>query len=262
LHFNKKREENTNTIGPGVVDEENFNMYRLIAIDTITIDQYSRLTLTNEVKNVLNIEARDKIAVYQDIYNPDELLFRIQRGGSLVDNWKLKRKNMGINYSKKKSSASSSVASISDRKGTDSSIDGTDVTDTYRPYSKNEIKNIILVDDEQDVLYSFQITLSEEGYNVTPFSKSKEAVKHLIDLNDSSHYDLAIIDIRMPELNGIQLYQMLKIINKNIKVLFISALDAADEILSMFPEISSGNIIRKPVSQDYIVGKIKDIISS
>jgi DNA-binding NarL/FixJ family response regulator len=66
----------------------------------------------------------------------------------------------------------------------------------------------------------------------------------LIDLNNSSHYDLAIIDIRMPELNGIQLYQMLKIINKNIKVLFISALDAADEILSMFPEIGSGSIIR------------------
>jgi hypothetical protein len=95
LHFNKKREENTNTMGPGIFDEENFDMYRLIAIDTINIDQYSRLTLTNKVKNVLNIEAQDKIAVYQNTYNPDELLFRIQRGGSLVDNWKLKRKRMG-----------------------------------------------------------------------------------------------------------------------------------------------------------------------
>jgi CheY-like chemotaxis protein len=226
LHFNKKREKNTNTMGSGIFGEENFNMYRLLAIDTITIDQYSRLTLTNEVKNVLNIEARDK--------------------------------NMGIDYNKKKSSASSIVASISDRKGTDSGVE----TDTYRPHNKNEIRNIILVDDEQDVLYNFQITLSEEGYNVTPFSKSKEAIKHLIDLNNSSHYDLAIINIRMPELNGIQLYQILKIINKNIKVLFISALDAADEILNMFPEIDSGNIIRKPVSQGYIVSKVKDIISS
>ena len=46
----------------------------------------------------------------------------------------------------------------------------------------------------------------------------------------------------MPELNGIRLYQILKIINKNIKVLFISALEAADEILSMFPEIDSSDI--------------------
>jgi DNA-binding NarL/FixJ family response regulator len=66
----------------------------------------------------------------------------------------------------------------------------------------------------------------------------------------------------MPELNGIQLYQMLKIINKNIKVLFISALDAADEILSIFPEIDPSNIIRKPISKDYIVSKVKEIISS
>src|SRR5918995_4864633 len=108
--------------------------------------------------------------------------------------------------------------------------------------SKNEIKNIMLVDDEQDVLYNFKITLSEEG-NAISFSKSKEAVKHLIDSNNSSFYcDLAIIDIRMSELNGIQLYQILKIINKNIKVLFISALEAADEILSMFPEIDSSDI--------------------
>ena len=101
----------------------------------------------------------------------------------------------------------------------------------------------MLVDDEQDVLYNFKITLSEEG-NVISFSKSKEAVhQHLIDSNNSSSYcDLAIIDIRMPELNGIQLYQILKIINKNIKVLFISALEAAGEILSMFPEIHSSDI--------------------
>jgi CheY-like chemotaxis protein len=250
LHFNKKRDKNTNTTGLGIFDEENFNMYRLLAIDTITIDQYSRLTLTNKVKNVLNIEAQDKIAVYQDTYTPDELLFRIQRGGSLVGNWKLMRKNMGIDYSEKKSFATPMVTSILDRKGTDSG-----------PHNKNEIRNIMLVDDEPDVLYSFQITLSEEGYNVIPFSKSREAIKHLIDLNNpSSSFDLAIIDIRMPELNGIQLYQMLKIINKNIKILFISALDAADEILSIFPEMDSSNIIRKPVSKGYIVSKVKSII--
>lgn len=121
------------------------------------------------MKNVLNIEAQDKIAVYQNTYNPDELLFRIQRGGSLVDNWKLKRKRMGICYDEKKSSDASIVASVLDRKGTDSGD-----TTHYGFHNKNEIRNII--DDEQDVLYSFQIILSEAGYNVIPFSKSKEAV--------------------------------------------------------------------------------------
>jgi DNA-binding NarL/FixJ family response regulator len=80
--------------------------------------------------------------------------------------------------------------------------------------------------------------------------------------SQSNHYDLAIIDIRMPYINGIQLYQILKIINKNIKVLFISALDAAEEILSMFPEVKPSSIIRKPVSLEYFIGKVQEAITS
>jgi hypothetical protein len=53
----------------------------------------------------------------------------------------------------------------------------------------------------------------------------------------------------------------LKIINKNIKVLFISALDAAEEIISMCPEIKPSSIIRKPVSQEYFIEKIQETIN-
>ena len=243
-----------NFIGSCNFDERYSNLGGMLAIDTITVDRYSRLTLTKEVKNNLHIEAGDKIAVYRDKYDPDELLFRIQRGSNFVDNWKLQRYISGIDHNEKRSSANSIISSNSDG--------GENSTAQYRPYTNDRTRNIMLVDDESDVLYSFQISLFEEGYNVIPFSKSKEAVKHLIDLNNpTSYYDLAIIDIRMPELNGIQLYHMLKIINKNLKVLFILALDPADEILSMFPEINSRNIIRKPVSQSHFVNKVKDIIT-
>jgi DNA-binding NarL/FixJ family response regulator len=101
-------------------------------------------------------------------------------------------------------------------------------------------------------------------------------LKHIIELDSSSnitthttttlshslHYQLAIIDIRMPHINGIQLYQILKIINKNIKVLFISALDAAEEVISMFPEIKPSSIIRKPVSLEYFIEKVQETITS
>jgi CheY-like chemotaxis protein len=257
LRFNTKKGENTNSSSP-YNDEKSFNLNRLLAIDTITVDQHSRLTFTKEVKSILHIEAGDKIAVYRDKYNTDELLLRIQRGGNLVDNWKLKRKNVGIDYEEKKLSLTT-IASTSDWKGSHYLGDAA----PYRLQNRNEIRNIMLVDDEQDILYNFQLTLSTEGYNVNPFSNSKEAIKHLVDINNSSsYYDLAIIDIRMPGLNGIQLYQILKIINKNIKVLFVSALDAADEILSIFPEITSSNIIRKPITQSYFVNKVREIIIS
>jgi DNA-binding NarL/FixJ family response regulator len=66
----------------------------------------------------------------------------------------------------------------------------------------------------------------------------------------------------MPHINGIQLYQILNIINKNIKVLFVSALDAAEEIMSMFPEVKPSSIIRKPVLSKYFIEKVQETINS
>jgi DNA-binding NarL/FixJ family response regulator len=65
----------------------------------------------------------------------------------------------------------------------------------------------------------------------------------------------------MPHINGIQLYQILKILNKDIKVLFVSALDAAEEITGIFPEIESSNIMRKPFSKDLFIQKVQEIIN-
>jgi DNA-binding NarL/FixJ family response regulator len=48
------------------------------------------------------------------------------------------------------------------------------------------------------------------------------------------------MDIRMPGINDVQLYQILKIMDSSIKVLFVLALDAADELMSIFPGIKSG----------------------
>ena len=71
--------------------------------------------------------------------------------------------------------------------------------------------------------------MSSEGYNVETFTESREALKHFIELDNPKYYQLAIIDIRMPGINGVQLYQILRIINSDIKVLFVSALDAAHQ---------------------------------
>jgi DNA-binding NarL/FixJ family response regulator len=92
-------------------------------------------------------------------------------------------------------------------------------------------------------------------------SSSNITTRTTTTLSHSLHYQLAIIDIRMPHINGIQLYQILKIINKNIKVLFVSALDAAEEVMSMFPEIKSSSIIRKPVSLECFIEKVQETIT-
>jgi two-component system response regulator ChvI len=129
-------------------------------------------------------------------------------------------------------------------------------------HSRSEQKatrNIMIVDDEQDILLTYSSMLHGEGYNIETFSNPHEALLHFIHA-DKSYYDLVILDIRMPNLNGLQLYHRLKVIDKDIKILFLSALEASEEITSMFPELKQGDIIRKPISKENFVEKLSTLL--
>ena len=123
---------------------------------------------------------------------------------------------------------------------------------------QNATRNIMIVDDEQDILLTYSSMLHGEGYNVETFSNPHEALLHFSV--DRSYYDLVISDIRMPNLNGLQLYHRLKAINKNIKILFLSALEVSEEITSIFPELKFEDIIRKPISKEHFVEKLSTLL--
>ena len=122
---------------------------------------------------------------------------------------------------------------------------------------------IMLVDDEQDTLLTYKTFLlaAAEGYSVDAFTDSYEALKHFISLNHS-YYDLVITDIRMPGLNGLQLYQKIKAIDNTINVVFVSALDALQEMASIFQNIDFRNIIRKPANQEDFLDKVKTALAA
>ena len=65
----------------------------------------------------------------------------------------------------------------------------------------------------------------------------------------------------MPGLNGLQLYYKLKAINRHIKILFVSALDAVPELtslISLLPEMNTANnIVKKPVELDNFVDAVR-----
>lgn len=124
---------------------------------------------------------------------------------------------------------------------------------------QNNTHNIMIVDDEQDILVTYNSMLYGEGYNIETFSNPHEALLHFAHA-DKSYYDLIILDIRMPSLNGLQLYHRLKAINKDVKILFLSALEASEEISSVFPELKYGDIIRKPISKEHFVEKINALL--
>lgn len=117
-----------------------------------------------------------------------------------------------------------------------------EVDDTFRG-------NIMLVDDQQDMLFTYRSFLEGQGFKVHSFTDPTVALRQFAK-EDSSKYDLVIMDIRMPQLNGLQLYQRLRAINSAVRILFVTALDAAEELISLLPDVAANQVIMKPVSRD------------
>ena len=125
----------------------------------------------------------------------------------------------------------------------------------------NSTFNILLIDDDRDILFTFTSIIEGEGYKTISFSDPQKALNHFSQMSPY-HYDLIVMDIRMPGINGIQLYSKLKVMNPDIKVLFLSALDAVEELLSIFSDIKSSEIIRKPIEPQELLAKVNRILKA
>jgi len=120
-------------------------------------------------------------------------------------------------------------------------------------------RRVMLVDDERDLLFTYKTFLSEiPGCKVDDFSDPVEALRQFA--LEQSSYDLVIADIRMPTLNGLQLYRGFKAINGKIKFMFLSALDAADELVSVLDGIDARHILRKPVTRRQFLNEVNAIL--
>ncbi len=134
----------------------------------------------------------------------------------------------------------------------------------YKQNKLNQVNssfNILLIDDDKDILFTFTTIIAGDNYKTTSFSDPNKALEHFSQVSPY-HYDLIIMDIRMPGLNGIQLYSKIKVMNPDIKVLFLSALDAVEELLSIFPDIKNSEIIRKPIEPQALLLKINTILKT
>jgi two-component system response regulator ChvI len=125
------------------------------------------------------------------------------------------------------------------------------------------LANIMVVDDEPDTLFTYKSLLTAEGHNIQTFTDPQKALKHFAQLPDpSSYYHLVLLDIRMPGLNGLQLFYKIKTISPNTQIMFISALDIAEELISILPDIKYDDILKKPVKREYFVSRINSALDT
>ena len=117
-------------------------------------------------------------------------------------------------------------------------------------------KRIIIVDDDEDILFTFRSFLKDYDYHITSFTDPCIALKYIREIPNFDNL-LIILDIRMKNLNGLQLHQQIKAIDPTIKIIFITALDILDEVLCLFPGISKDQILKKPIDKNLFAHTIK-----
>lgn len=114
---------------------------------------------------------------------------------------------------------------------------------------------IFLVDDDHDILISIKKGLEDYDFIVDTFSNPLQAISAF----QPELYDLLLIDIKMPHMNGFELYQELrkKANNVDIKTCFITGYEIYYETLkNEFPGLNVGCFISKPIGINDLVNKI------
>ena len=120
------------------------------------------------------------------------------------------------------------------------------------------MKKILVVDDEPDVCFVLEELLSENGFVVDSFENPTLALEKF----KSYSYDLVVLDIKMPELNGFALYREIKRVNKKVKVCFITAGEIYyDEYSDIFSSVPAKYFIRKPIENEGLMKRINEIIA-
>lgn len=113
---------------------------------------------------------------------------------------------------------------------------------------------ILLVDNEADVTITIRAILQDAGFIVNTYEDPLIALSNFIP----RFYDLVILDIGMPKMNGIELSRQLLELDSKVKICFITAGEANMEVLrELYPSRDLGCFIKKPVTMDQLVGRVK-----
>lgn len=115
-------------------------------------------------------------------------------------------------------------------------------------------KVVLIVDDDPDMTSVFGLGLQDEGFEVYTFNDPLVALSQF----RPNFYDLLLVDINMPKMNGIDLSRRLLELDSNVKICFITAGEANIEVLrELYPTRGIGCFIKKPVTMDQLVRRVK-----
>ena len=121
-------------------------------------------------------------------------------------------------------------------------------------------RRILLVDDEPDICLVYQIILQDAGYECRSYIDPVKALQEF----RVNYYDLILLDIKMPVLNGFELCKRIREVDRTVHIIFITASEAYYEKFrgQHFPELGKINYIQKPIGNEELVQIVNMIIAN
>jgi DNA-binding response OmpR family regulator len=120
---------------------------------------------------------------------------------------------------------------------------------------------ILIVDEDKDVAVTFEMILNNHGFEIDSFTDPAVALEKF----KPNHYDLTILDINMPKINGFELYEQLKSRDSNIKTLFITGLSRVEPYNThnskVYPLKGQRHFMAKPVSKKELLENVYAMIN-
>ena len=122
---------------------------------------------------------------------------------------------------------------------------------------------VLLVDNEPDVTYAIRTVLEDNGFEVDSFNDPVL----VCDTYKSNYYDLVILDIKMPKMDGFQLYDCIRQKDEKTKICFLTASELFYESLRQARNLLGDVLgeqyfIQKPIKTDELIRRLTDLINS
>ena len=123
-------------------------------------------------------------------------------------------------------------------------------------------KRVLLVDDEPDLNLTLKLTLEENGFRVDSFTDPLSALENFEE--EAGSYDLVILDIQMPGINGFELYRQIRKIDDKVKVCFLTASEMYYEEFrkELFPALVNNCYIQKPIENEILIKRLNEVLSA
>jgi DNA-binding response OmpR family regulator len=119
-------------------------------------------------------------------------------------------------------------------------------------------KRILIVDDETDLTLAFEMLLKREGFEVDTFNDPVVSLSKFIP----HYYDVALLDIKMPKMDGFSLYKEIVKRDDHIKIYFLTASEEYYETFRKedFAKMDKDLFIQKPIANMDLVKRINQIL--